>query len=143
MDRFHTLWASWAIRDPASGKKAWFGGDTGYRTVHPGENEDELPVCPEFKNIGEKFGGFNLALIPIGAYDIREVTSCVHCAPQDSVRVFKDVRAKKAIGMHWGTWSLTTEPIMEPPQRLREECEKLGISKEEFDICALGETVFT
>lgn len=35
------------------------------------------------------------------AYDIREVTSCVHCAPQDSVRVFKDVQAKKAIGMHW------------------------------------------
>ncbi|KAG8971364.1 hypothetical protein FRC05_011126 [Tulasnella sp. 425] len=100
MDRFHTLWASWAISDPASGKKVWFGGDTGYRTVHPGENEDEMPVCPEFKRIGEKFGGFDLAFIPIGAYDIREVTSCVHCAPQDSARVFKDIQAKKAIGMH-------------------------------------------
>ncbi|KAG8971361.1 hypothetical protein FRC05_011123 [Tulasnella sp. 425] len=101
-DRFHTLWASWAIRDPGSGKKAWFGGDTGYRTVHAGENEDDVPVCPEFKKIGEKFGGFDLALIPIGAYQIREAMSCVHCAPQDSVRVFQDIRAKKAIGMHWG-----------------------------------------
>ncbi|KIO24143.1 hypothetical protein M407DRAFT_213261 [Tulasnella calospora MUT 4182] len=125
----HTLWASWAIRDPASGKKAWFDGDTGYRTVHPGENEDELPVCPEFKNIGEKFGGFDLAFIPIGAYNIREVTSCVHCAPQDSVRIFKDVRAKKAIGTHW--------------YAISSQCEKLGISKDEFDICGLGETVFT
>ncbi|KAG8923981.1 hypothetical protein FRC01_012088, partial [Tulasnella sp. 417] len=101
MDRFHTLWASWAIRDPTSGKKAWFGGDTGYRTVRPGENEDDFPVCPEFRKIGEKFGGFDLAFIPIGAYDIRELTSCAHCAPQDSVRVFKDVQAKRAIGMHW------------------------------------------
>ncbi|KAG8975199.1 hypothetical protein FRB90_009588, partial [Tulasnella sp. 427] len=105
-DRFHTLWASWAIRDPASGKKAWFGGDTGYRTVHAGENEDDVPVCPEFKKIGEKFGGFDLAFIPIG------------------------------------TWTLTTEPLMEPPQKLREECEKLGIPKDAFDVCALGETVF-
>ncbi|KAG8975108.1 hypothetical protein FRB90_009606, partial [Tulasnella sp. 427] len=140
-DRFHTLWASWAIRDPASGKKAWFGGDTGYRTVHAGENEDDVPVCPEFKKVGEKFGGFDLAFIPIGAYEIREAMSCVHCAPQDSVRVFKDVQAKRAIGMHW-TWSLTPEPLMEPPQKLREECEKLGIPKDAFDVCALGETVF-
>ncbi|KAG8917501.1 hypothetical protein FRC01_002403 [Tulasnella sp. 417] len=102
MDRFHTLWASWAICDPASGNKAWFGGDTGYRTVRPSENEDDLPVCPEFKKIGEKFGGFDLAFIPIGAYGTREITSCVHCAPQDSVRVFKDVQARRAIGMHWG-----------------------------------------
>ncbi|KAG8896179.1 hypothetical protein FRC00_006345, partial [Tulasnella sp. 408] len=140
-DRFHTLWASWAIRDPASGKKAWFGGDTGYRTVHKGENEDELPVCPEFKKIGEKFGGFDLAFIPIGAYQTRDAMSCVHCAPQDSVRIFQDIRAKRAIGMHC-TWSLTAEPLMEPPQKLREECDKLKIPKDAFDICALGETVF-
>ncbi|KAG8944694.1 hypothetical protein FRC04_001593 [Tulasnella sp. 424] len=140
-DRFHTLWSSWAIRDPASGKKAWFGGDTGYRTVHVGEKEDDVPVCPEFKKIGEKFGGFDLAFIPIGAYETRDAMSSVHCAPQDSVRVFQDIRAKRAIGMHC-TWALTNEPLMEPPQKLREECEKLGVPKDAFDVCALGETVF-
>ncbi|KAG9041329.1 hypothetical protein FS837_012407 [Tulasnella sp. UAMH 9824] len=67
--------------------------------------------------------------------------SCVHCAPQDSVRIFQDIRAKRAIGMHC-TWSLTAEPVMEPPQKLREECDKLKIPKDAFDICALGETVF-
>ncbi|KAG9013431.1 hypothetical protein FRB90_006052 [Tulasnella sp. 427] len=101
-DRFHALWSSWAVRDPASGKNAWFGGDTGYRTVHSGENEDDVPVCPEFKKIGEMFGGFDLPFIPIGAYGRRGFTSGVHCAPQDSVRVFKDIQARKAIGMHWG-----------------------------------------
>ncbi|KAG9048553.1 hypothetical protein FS837_012622 [Tulasnella sp. UAMH 9824] len=100
-DKCRMLWASWAIRDPASDKKAWFGGDTAYRTVLKGENEDEAPVCPEFKRIGEKFGEFDLAFIAIGTYRPRDAMSCVHCTPQDSVRVFQDVRAKRAIGMHW------------------------------------------
>lgn len=75
-DRAKTLWASWAIEEvlpldaqtlssrPA--KKVWFGGDTGYRTVFEGENEDTVPVCPAFKEIGEKIGPFDLAMIPIG-----------------------------------------------------------------------------
>ncbi len=67
--------------------------------------------------------------------------SQIHCAPQDSVRVFKDIRAKRALGMHWGTWILTTEPLMEPPKRLAEECEKIGIEKGAFDVCGLVETV--
>ena len=65
-DRFKSLWSSWAVEDVTTGRKAWFGGDTGYRTVLNGEDEDSLPVCPEFKRIGEVFGGFDLALIPIG-----------------------------------------------------------------------------
>lgn len=67
-DRFKTLWASWAVEDltgPAK-SKVWFGGDTAYRSVLEGENEDEVPVCPAFKEIGEKFGSFDLAFIPIG-----------------------------------------------------------------------------
>lgn len=47
-------------------KKVWFGGDTGYRSVRLGEDENKVPVCPAFKQIGDKFGGFDLALIPIG-----------------------------------------------------------------------------
>jgi N-acyl-phosphatidylethanolamine-hydrolysing phospholipase D len=67
-DRFNTLWGSWAIENKDSGdsSKVWFAGDTGYRRVIKGENEDEVPVCPAFKEIGEKFGGFDLAMIPIG-----------------------------------------------------------------------------
>jgi N-acyl-phosphatidylethanolamine-hydrolysing phospholipase D len=49
-----------------SGAKVWFGGDTGYKTICEGEKESDVPICPAFKEIGERFGGFDLALIPIG-----------------------------------------------------------------------------
>ena len=65
-DRFKTLWASWAVVDDHTGAKAWFGGDTAYRTVREGDNEDDVPFCPEFQNIGNKLGPFDLAMIPIG-----------------------------------------------------------------------------
>ncbi|KAI0090882.1 Metallo-hydrolase/oxidoreductase [Irpex rosettiformis] len=155
-DRAKTLWASWAIEEilsspsiPGSGdgearapKKIWFGGDTGYRTVFDGENEDDVPVCPAFKEIGEKIGPFDFAMIPIGAYDPRSLFSSVHASPKDSVAIFKDVKAKKALAMHWGTWILTTEPIMDPPRLLKEECHKSGVPEGDFDICGLGETRF-
>jgi len=139
-DRWHTLWASWSVEDLTTGKKAYFAGDTGYRSVQDGEDPEKVPTCPAFKEIGEKLGPFDLAMIPIGAYDPRAMFSGMHAHPADSVRIFKDVRAKKALGMHWGTWILTTEPVMEPPAELRRECDKLGITQEEFDICGLGET---
>ena len=107
-DRMCTLWASWALEElpssasPGKAYKVWFGGDTGYRHVSPHEKEDEVPFCPAFKEIGEKFDEFDLALIPIGAYDPRPETSSVHASPSDAVRIFQDIKAKKAIGMHWG-----------------------------------------
>ncbi|KAF8344370.1 N-acyl-phosphatidylethanolamine-hydrolyzing phospholipase D [Amanita rubescens] len=122
--------------------KVYFAGDTGYRAVKGGEDEDKFPHCPAFKEIGDVFGGFDFAMIPIGAYRPRQVMSPIHCAPQDSVRLFKDIRARKALGMHWGTWILTTEPVDEPPKLLRSECTKLGISHRDFDICDIGETRF-
>ncbi|KAI0785761.1 Metallo-hydrolase/oxidoreductase [Abortiporus biennis] len=159
-DRWQTLWASWTVEEifdedqkldyevrtdnqdfqNRNGRKVYFAGDTGYRTVLPGEDEDKVPVCPAFKEIGDKIGPFDLALIPIGAYAPRGMWSNLHAHPKDSVDIFKDVKAKKALAMHWGTWILTTEPIMEPPEALREECKKASIPQELFDICGLGET---
>jgi N-acyl-phosphatidylethanolamine-hydrolysing phospholipase D len=111
-DRCHTLWSSWALEELPSpqhqGFKLWFGGDTGYRHIPQGtsvsdeDDETKIPYCPAFKEIGEKFGGFDLALIPIGAYEPRNIMSAVHASPSDAVRIFKDVKAKKALGMHWG-----------------------------------------
>lgn len=77
--------------------KFWFAGDTGYSALPasspPGNHEIDysLPVCPAFKEIGDRWGGFDLALIPIGAYEPRGFMSPIHCDSFDSVRVFKDV----------------------------------------------------
>lgn len=147
---YTTLWSSWSAEEvvPASAAagrppvKVFFGGDTGYRSVMDHEKEEEVPVCPVFKEIGAAFGGFDLALLPIGAYLPRQFMSPIHCAPQDSVRLFKDIKAKKAVGMHWGTWVLTTEDVLEPPKRLREECKKLAIADEDFTVCDIGESLF-
>jgi N-acyl-phosphatidylethanolamine-hydrolysing phospholipase D len=70
-DKWCSLWASWALAGaPASAgaprPRVFFGGDTGYRTVLDGEDEDAVPVCPAFKQAGDAFDGFDLALLPIG-----------------------------------------------------------------------------
>ena len=65
-DRWHALWAAWVVEDLHSHKKLYFAGDTGYRTVRDGEDEDKVPVCPAFAEVGERFGGVDVALLPIG-----------------------------------------------------------------------------
>lgn len=141
LDRWHALWAAWVIDDLHSHKKVYFAGDTGYRTVHDGEDEDKVPVCPAFAQVGERFGGVDVALLPIGAYSPRAMWSNLHASPADAVRMFKDLKAKKALAMHWGTWVLTLEPVLEPPELLKKECEKTGLGPGDFLVPALGETV--
>ena len=146
-DQGHTLWSSWSIS--SGGKSVWFGGDTGYRSVPelPPEVDDygpehaHLPHCPAFAQIGKLRGPFDLGLIPIGAYDPRYVMSPTHANPFDSVNIFKDTRCKRAMGIHWGTWVLTEEDVLEPPKVLRKALKASGIAEEGvFDVCEIGES---
>ena len=72
LQRMKLGWAWWRravsteAADGAPARHVYFAGDTGYRTVRDGDDEDTAPRCPAFKEIGEKFGGFDLALLPIG-----------------------------------------------------------------------------
>ncbi|KAK4465860.1 beta-lactamase superfamily domain-containing protein [Cladorrhinum samala] len=150
LDPDQTLWASWAVK--SGNKSVWFGGDTGYRKVpqptptnpspdYYGAEYDELPRCPQFKQIGERRGPFDLGLIPIGAYHPRWLFSWMHADPYDAVEIFKDTKCKKAMGIHWGTWVLTSEEVQEPPELLKKALKKSGIEeKGVFDVCAVGET---
>jgi len=67
--------------------------------------------------------------------------SCVHCSPEDAVCVHMDIHSKKTIGMHWGTFTLTDEPILEPPERLATELKRLGLSEDAFTTLTIGETI--
>lgn len=147
-DKSTTLWASWAVS--SGGKSVYFAGDTGYRSVPrlTKNIEDDwtlpefadLPVCPAFKQIGDLRGPFDLGLIPIGAYRPRHVLSPVHSNPFDSVAIFKDTRCKRAMAMHWGTWAVAEEDVLEPPQLLKRALLKSGLpEKGVFDICDIGE----
>ncbi|KAI1768528.1 Metallo-hydrolase/oxidoreductase [Hypoxylon sp. FL1150] len=149
-DRDTTLWASWAVQSGSPTKSVWFGGDTGYRSVAtvPRDVEDDwaaewshLPTCPQFKQIGERFGGFDLGLIPIGAYYPRQVMSGVHANPRDAVEIFRDTRCRRAMAIHWGTWVMTPEPVFEPPQLLKKALALKGLPETgAFDVCDIGET---
>ncbi|MCJ1360977.1 hypothetical protein MMC16_000072 [Acarospora aff. strigata] len=145
-DKGHTLWSSWSIE--SGGKKVWFGGDTGYRAVPalpPSENDYapslSLPHCPAFAQIGALRGPFDLGLIPIGAYDPRWIMSPMHANPFDSVNIFLDTRCKRAMGIHWGTWVLTEENVLEPPRKLREALRWKGLPEDGvFGVCDVGES---
>lgn len=143
-DYGHTLWASWAIS--SGGKSVWFAGDTGYRCVPEGMEElgpgfDELPRNPQFAQIGDLRGPFDLGLIPIGAYHPRFMYSGVHASPFDAVEIFQDTRCRRALAMHWGAFVLTSEPVEEPPVKLRQVLEIKGLAQDGlFDVCAVGES---
>ncbi|KZP14034.1 Metallo-hydrolase/oxidoreductase [Athelia psychrophila] len=162
-DRMHTLWASWAIEQrpytssssastetraetlSAPISKVWFGGDTGFRAVPanptPAQEKDyTAPTCPVFAEIGTRFGGFDLAFIPIGAFSPRGAFSPVHASPADAVVIHKAVRSRRSIGMHWGCWALSDEVFSQDPERLREACEEAGVA-DEFGTGYVGETV--
>jgi L-ascorbate metabolism protein UlaG (beta-lactamase superfamily) len=146
-DKGATLWCSWAVE--SGGKKVWFGGDTGYRAVpylpkgvdDYGEEYKHLPYCPAFKQIGDLRGPFDLGMIPIGAYDPRDIMSPMHANPFDSVNIFVDTKCKRAMGIHWGTWVLTMEDVLEPPVLLRQAMKKKGLPETGvFDVCDVGES---
>ncbi|EMC92774.1 hypothetical protein BAUCODRAFT_76981 [Baudoinia panamericana UAMH 10762] len=145
-DKAHTLWASWSIA--SGGKKVWFGGDTGYRTVPElppdefdySEKYADLPHCPAFKQIGEHRGPFDLGLIPIGAYDPRFIMSPMHANPYDSVNIFVDTKCERAMGIHWGTWVLTSEEVLDPPKLLKQALKWKGLEQNLFETCDIGES---
>lgn len=67
--------------------------------------------------------------------------SPVHASPKDSANIFVDTKCRRALGMHWGTWVLTEEDVMEPPRKLREALREKAIEEEGvFDVCDIGET---
>lgn len=121
--------------------------DTGYRAVPklPAGEDDysakysHLPHCPAFSQIGVHRGPFDLGLIPIGAYEPRFVMSPMHANPKDSVNIFKDTKCRNALGMHWGTWVLTEEDVLEPPRKLKEALKESGIEEVgRFDVVDIG-----
>ena len=123
-DRRKTLWASWRIN--LKGASIWFAGDTGYNDK-------------QFREIGDKLGPVDLALIPIGGYLPRPFMRPYHVDPYEALKIHKDVKAKKSIGMHWGTVILSLEPIMDPPKRFKANAEKYGFKKDDAIVFKIGE----
>ena len=132
-DRAETLWGGWAVFGP--GLHWFFAGDTGY-------SQDFADIRQRFapRQTEAKGGGFDLALIPVGAYEPRWFMKDQHVNPEESVRIHRDLGAKRSVGMHWGTFALTDEPLDQPPKDLRSAREAQGVGADEFSLMAIGET---
>ncbi|MDG2278798.1 MAG: MBL fold metallo-hydrolase [Pseudomonadales bacterium] len=112
IDDNRALWASWAVIGPD--KRFYFAGDTGYFSG--------------FKSIGRQLGPFDLAAVPIGAYEPRQMMRDSHMNPEEAVLAARDLKADKALAMHFGTFDLSDEPLAEPPQRFAGAAAKAGVS---------------
>ena len=123
-DRNETLWGAWHFKNKFH--SFIHLGDTGY--------------TDDFRVIREKLGPVDLAAIPIGAYEPRWIMEFSHINPEEAVMTFLDLEASKAIGMAWGTFILTDEPVKEPPRELLKELKKSNISNEDFFILKHGES---
>jgi len=124
-DRNKTLWAGMMI-EPVAGPKIYFAGDSGYTRF--------------FKEIGERLGAPDLALLPIGAYEPRWFMGPVHMNPADAVQAFGDLGAKRAVGMHFGTFQLTAEAIDQPEKDLAIAKAEAGLAGDVFSTIECGET---
>jgi len=123
-DTNKTLWCGWVIK--SKNFQYLFVGDTGY--------------SKDFKNIQKRFGPMDLASIPIGAYEPRWFMKDSHCNVEEAIQIHKDIKSKKSIAMHWGTFQLTDEPMDEPIQLLSKLTRKLNYS-DQFVALKHGETI--
>jgi len=130
-DQNQTLWGGWAVF--AADLHWYFGGDAGYSL-------NFLETRQHFVDRFAPDGGFDLALIPIGAYEPRWFMRVHHMNPEEAVQAHLDLRAKRSVAVHWGTFSLTDEPLDQPPKDLALARAAKGLTDTDFAVFKIGET---
>lgn len=121
------LWASYALRAEGA-PSVYFGADSGY--------------FPGYAEIAGRLGPFDVVLLPIGAYEPRWFMRGAHMNPEDAVQAYRDLGGHGAfVGMHWGTFRLTDEPPLEPPQRTRQAWTEAGLDPGHLHLPGIGGTV--
>jgi N-acyl-phosphatidylethanolamine-hydrolysing phospholipase D len=121
-DQGRRLWSSWAV---LGSRRFYLGGDSGY--------------YGHFKEIGDAWGPFDLAALPIGSYTPQSLTRPVHTSPEEALQAWLDVRGARFVGIHWGTFALAQERYDEPPERLRAEAARRGVDPEAIWVLKPGE----
>jgi len=119
-----TLWNGYLIKYLQ--KKICFSGDTAFGNM--------------FSDLGDKYGPFDLTMIPIGAYEPRTMMQASHCTPEEAVQITTMLKSKKIVGMHWGTIRLSAEDTWEPPIKFINAAKKYGYNQDDIWKMAIGET---
>jgi N-acyl-phosphatidylethanolamine-hydrolysing phospholipase D len=123
-DRNQTLWTGYAIESRR--KRVLFAGDTAYG--------------PIFAELAAGLDRFDLALLPIGAYEPRLLMRGSHTNPEEAVQIARELRVERIVAMHWGSIALTDEPPFEPPERFRRAASAAGYRDDKAWVMRIGET---
>ena len=124
-DKNRALWGGFMLA--VEGARMYFAGDTAY--------------APFFQEVRQRLGPIDLALLPIGAYEPRWFMHVVHMNPAEAVQAHLDLEPTETVGMHFGTFQLTTEGIDEPLRALEEACRAKNIPPGRFRTLPFGESV--
>lgn len=124
-DRNRALWSGFTVHLPRG--NIFFAGDTGY-----GDGSWAADAA--------KRGPIRLAILPIGAYEPRDVMQANHMDPDEALRVFETLKPNMALGIHWGTFQLTFESIDDPPGRLAAAKRARGSAADKFVTTEVGRT---
>jgi L-ascorbate metabolism protein UlaG (beta-lactamase superfamily) len=125
LDRNRALWGGFMLA--ASGARIFFAGDTAYAGF--------------FHEVRLRLGPVDLALLPIGAYEPRWFMQTVHMNPAEAVQAHLDLEASESVGMHFGTFQMTTEGIDEPLRALENARRARNIPPSRFRTLRFGESV--
>lgn len=110
LDRNKTLWASWTIL--GTKQRAFFSGDSGY--------------FDGFKEIGEKFGPFDVTMLESGAYN--DAWADIHMRPEETVQAHLDLQGSALLPIHWAKFNLALHPWTEPIERLLSEAQRQDVT---------------
>lgn len=130
-DRSQTLWGGWAVLAPDL--HWYFAGDTGYS-----KDFTDTRARVYGGNGNQPDAGFDLALLPIGAYQPRWFLAEQHVDPAEAVQIHRDLNARASIGIHWGTFLLSDESADQPPKDLAVAAQ--GLAPGAFTVMAIGQT---
>ena len=109
-DGNRTLWASWVIQ--VDDLRLFFSGDSGY--------------FDGFKEIGKRYGPFDLTMIETGAYD--HEWPDVHMQPEETLQAHLDLRGEHLLPIHNGTFDLALHPWQDPFERIVALAESQGVA---------------
>jgi N-acyl-phosphatidylethanolamine-hydrolysing phospholipase D len=123
-DMNRALWSSWAVTGVQ--RRFYFAGDSGY--------------FAGFADIGRVLGPFDLVAVPIGAYLPTAMMREAHLDPEEAVQASRDLGARRALAVHFGTFDLSDEDLDEPPRRFREAADAAGFPAGDAWVLDVGET---